>query len=105
MVEALEQKLRAAGLPLVGVTLGTRTDKATWRVDWSQPPTAQQQATAQAIIDAFDIATEEAKAAEAEGTSRAEIIARGIGRVLVAKGICTANELKAAIKAEWEASK
>ena len=106
MIEpALDQKLRAAALPIVGITIGTRTDKATWRADWLGTPTAQHIAQAQAIIDAFDIAAEEAKAAEAEGTSRAEIIARGIGRALVAKGLLTQNEIRAAIKLEWESSK
>ena len=101
----LDSKLRAAGLPIEGVGIGRRDDKATWRVDWATEPTVQQLAQAQAIIDALNIEVEEAKAVEEQGLARAEVIARGIARVLVAKGVCTANEIKAAIKTEWDSVK
>ena len=105
LTEAFNNKLVAAGLPVVGVSIADAQDRMTWRVDWASKPTAQQIAQAKAIIDNFDAAAEEAKVEEAHGTSRAEIIARGIGRVLESKGIATRAEIRAAIKAEWEASK
>lgn len=100
----LTDKIKAAGLLIDGVSIGVVADKTTWRVSWTGTPTAPQEAQAQAIIDALDIPVEEAKATEEQGIARAEIIARGIGRVLVAKGLATQAEIKAAIKAEWVAS-
>ena len=45
----LDQAIKAAGVPIVGVSLGRLEDKPTWRV---HPP--ELQAQAQPIIDAFD---------------------------------------------------
>lgn len=45
----LDQALRAAGVPIAGVSIGRRDDITTWRV---QPPHLQAQA--QPVIDAFD---------------------------------------------------
>lgn len=98
----IHTKLKAAGLPVIGMGFPSVTDRTTWRIDWDGTPTAGQLAQAQAIIDALDIPVEEAKATEEQGIARAEIIARGIGRVLVAKGLATQAEIKAAIKAEWD---
>lgn len=98
----VEEKLKTAGLPIAGIHMPLLDDRTTWRVVWDGTPTAQQLTQAQAIINALDIPVEEAKATEDAGIARAEVIARGIGRVLVAKGVCTANEIKAAIKAEWD---
>lgn len=100
----LEDKLKAAGLFPSSISFGNRTDKSTWVLQWATPPTVQQAAQAQAIIDAFDIAAEEAKATEDSGTARGEIMAKGIVNLLVAKGVCTLAEAKAAIKAAWQAS-
>ena len=60
----LDAALKAAGLPISGVSVGFRsrdgsdvrpaTDKTTWRVNWSAPPTKAQVAAAQAIIAVFD---------------------------------------------------
>ena len=48
---ALDQAIRAAGVNIVGVSIGTPEDKATWTV---QPP--ELEAAAQPVIDGFDIA-------------------------------------------------
>ena len=45
----LDRVLKAAGVPIVSVSIGRRTDKSTWTV---QP--SDLQAAAQPIIDAFD---------------------------------------------------
>tara|TARA_R110000850_G_scaffold177498_2_gene303326 strand:- start:664 stop:1047 length:384 start_codon:yes stop_codon:yes gene_type:complete len=50
----LDAQLQAAGLPIIGVSIGASADKSTWTV---QPP--ELQAQAQPIIDAFDIPAEE----------------------------------------------
>ena len=100
----LTRKLLGAALQVDGVSIGRHDDKATWVIDWVNPPTAQQEAQAQTIIAAFDVAAEIAKATEDAGTARGEIMARGIVNLLVAKGVCTLAEAKAAIKAAWQAS-
>lgn len=50
---ALDMALRAAGIPIDGVTLGA-TPPSTVVVDFKPEATAEQQATAQAIVDGFD---------------------------------------------------
>ena len=45
----LDRALRAAGVPLDGVSIGSESDRSTWRVS---PASAQ--AAAQPVIDAFD---------------------------------------------------
>ena len=49
IAERLDRALRAAGVAIVGVSIGSPTDKATWTV---QPRTLQ--SAAQPTIDAFD---------------------------------------------------
>lgn len=46
---ALDQAIKAAGVAIVGVSIGDPADKRTWKV---QPPNLQ--SVAQATIDAFD---------------------------------------------------
>lgn len=48
----LEQAIKAAGHPIVGVSIGRASDKSTWRVD---PP--ELQTAAQPVIDAFTAPT------------------------------------------------
>ncbi len=48
VAERLDQAIRAAGVPIVGVSVGDEQQKATWTV---QP--ADQQAAAQPVINAF----------------------------------------------------
>lgn len=53
----IDKALRAAGVPIVGVSVGRATDKATWRVDFAADATSAQRAAAQAVLDAFDPAS------------------------------------------------
>ena len=46
----LDKQLKSAGLPIVGVSIGSSADKSTWTV---QPP--ELQAQAQPIIDAINL--------------------------------------------------
>jgi hypothetical protein len=55
----LDAQLKAAGIPIAGVSIGTATDKATWSVQFLDTATAAQHAQGQAIIDAYDIPAEE----------------------------------------------
>jgi hypothetical protein len=50
----LDRQVKAAGIAIVGVSIPVSADKSTWTV---QPPTLQ--ASAQPVIDAFDIPAEE----------------------------------------------
>ena len=50
----LDQQIKAAGIEIVGVSIGDVANKSTWTV---QPPDLQ--AAAQPTIDAFDIPAEE----------------------------------------------
>src|SRR3990167_5869359 len=61
----LSRALRAAGIPIVSVSIGDVTNKATWRV---QPPELQPQA--QPIIDAFDPSAPAILAAELDTEAR-----------------------------------
>lgn len=50
--------LRAAGLPILGVSIGNRTDKTTWRVDFTPEATDKQRTEAAALISAFEPAVD-----------------------------------------------
>lgn len=52
-VSVLHKTLVAAGLPVVGVSLGANPP-TTVVLSWEGTPTTEQQATAQAIVDGFD---------------------------------------------------
>ena len=52
--QLLDGQITAAGIPIVGVSIGVADDKSTWTVT---PPSLQAQA--QPIIDAYDIAAED----------------------------------------------
>jgi len=58
LARALDHACRAAGVTIVGVSIGDRTDPSTWTVD---PP--DQQLAAQPVIDGFDIAAADLAAA------------------------------------------
>ena len=61
----LHQRLSTVA-PITGVSLGMLADKTTWRIDFRPEATSQQQADAQAVVDAFDVAVEEQKLKDAE---------------------------------------
>jgi len=52
--------------PILGVSIGSRDDKSTWRIDFKPEVTAQQKLNAQAVIDAFDVVAEEKKLKDAD---------------------------------------
>lgn len=64
IVAALDRALKAAGLPIDGVSAGFRsrdgsvvkpaTDRSTWEIQWAVKPTDAQLAAAQAVMDAID---------------------------------------------------
>lgn len=48
--------LLSAGIPLIGVSIGDATDKATWRIDYAPDATSEQRALGATIVDEFVIA-------------------------------------------------
>lgn len=50
---AVQRTLAAAGVPVIGVSIGTPLDKTTWRVDFAAGATAGQRATAATVVAAF----------------------------------------------------
>jgi hypothetical protein len=53
MTPRLEADLKAAGIPFVGLFIGSVADKSTWRVQFTPAATQAQQAQAATILAAF----------------------------------------------------
>ena len=51
----LHTQLTAAGIPVSGISIGRKDDKATWRVDFAPEATDEQKAQAAQIVAAFDV--------------------------------------------------
>lgn len=86
IAEALDRALRAAGLTIVGVSIGRRDDKATWRVAFSGKVDSAAMTTAQNVIQALDPNN---LAASPDDPVKALVA------LLVAKGIVTSQEVGA----------
>ena len=54
-MNALHTQLTAAGIPVHGISIGRKDDKATWRVDFAPEATDEQKAQAAQIVAAFDV--------------------------------------------------
>lgn len=46
--------LVANGIPIEGVSIGSLTDKSTWRIDFTLEATEAQRTQAQALLESFD---------------------------------------------------
>ena len=64
-IVALDMRIKAV-CPIQGVSVGTRDDKSTWRIDFKPEATVQQRADAQAVVAAFNVALEEQKLKDAD---------------------------------------
>lgn len=53
IVSKLLDRFRRAGLTGLSVSIGNRSDKTTWRIDWPEQPNPEQEATASQIVEAF----------------------------------------------------
>ena len=51
----LHSALVAVGLSIVGVAIGKRNDKSTWRIDWSGAPEKAQTDLAAQVVAALDL--------------------------------------------------
>ncbi len=54
LAAGLDTALKAAGIPIVGVSIGSSADRATWAVQFLPNATAQQQTQAAGIVATFD---------------------------------------------------
>ncbi len=51
----LDSALKAAGVPIVGVSIGDPADRSTWRVELLESATKEHEATAAALILSVDV--------------------------------------------------
>jgi hypothetical protein len=93
--DALDAALRAAGVPIIGVTVGAAADRATWVVQFDASATPAQQATAAATLAAFDLVGFPArlKTAQFLATSRGKDVLATIALIKRAQGIAAWNGL------------
>jgi len=93
----LDQALRAAGLPVMGVAIGRKDDKTTWRIDFTADATDAQRAAAAKLMSSFDVT-----AANAEPDSARDVLGEidalktqlaGLQNVLVKKSVIRADEI------------
>ncbi len=82
----------AAVAPIEGVRLKIRADKTTWEVDFLPGATQAEKDAAQAVIDGFDIAAEDAAHA-AQEVREAKVAGTKLADILIAKGIITEEDL------------
>lgn len=62
---ALDRAVRAV-CPIDGVAIKTITDKTKWRIDFAPEATAEQRASAQSTLDAFDVTAASAPPSDVE---------------------------------------
>lgn len=54
VAERLDRALRAAAIPIVGVSVGREDDRATWAVQYDDTATDQERTDGDALVQAFD---------------------------------------------------
>jgi hypothetical protein len=79
----LTRALKAAGIPIVGVSIGRPGDRSTWRIDYAPEATAAQRTAGEALKASFDPDAVDVLAAEkdAEATRIADdVLIRALAR-------------------------
>lgn len=74
--------------PIYGVSIFSKVDKTTWRIDFKDEATKAQRSAASVVLDAFDINTPDSQPSLSDGE---------LADLLVAKGIITDADVSAAI--------
>lgn len=87
----IHEKVEAVA-PIEGVSVGVRGDKLTWRVDFLRSATAAQRRDAQDVIDAFDIAAEDA-ILEATAVRGEKIEGTRLTDILIREGVISESDL------------
>jgi hypothetical protein len=110
----LTRALQQAGIPILGVSIGQETDRATWRIDYAPAATAQHRTDGETLRQTFDplAATEDQKDRQEE---RDQDVAKKIIRALavaihkrfktggVTGDTVTVAQWEAAIRSEYDA--
>lgn len=105
----LDDALRAAGIPIAGVSVGSDADRSTWRVAFLPAATDAHRAEAAQIVGTFDPADPAVIAArqlaDAQATSRQKDVLATIAWVIRSRNVSAWNALtgaqkKAAVLAE-----
>ena len=93
----LEEALAKSGIPVSGVSIGRKDNKATWRVDYSSDPTLEQRAQAADIINGFDVAAAKSKRDTIAALARSDLnmprIIEDIYDALISKGVIKKSDL------------
>jgi hypothetical protein len=76
--ERLDRALKAAGIPIIGVSIGSETDRVTWAIQYAPQATAQHRTDGEALRLSFDPASQAASDAE-----KADRAARADGDALI----------------------
>ena len=63
MIAKLDAAVKAAA-PIFGVSVGNKSDKATWRIFFKPEATDPQRSAAQGVVDAFDVEAAENPSAD-----------------------------------------
>lgn len=108
---ALDRAVRAAGIPIHGVSIGRPNDRATWRIDYDGA-SAGQIATGDALIQSFDvndaavIAREAAVAAKSLDDRKLQALAVAVHKrfkLFVPGDTMTALQWKQSLRDEFDA--
>lgn len=87
---ALDAAIKAV-CPIYGVSIGVDDDKTTWRIDFTEDATTDQQAAAQKVLDAFDPAT-----------VPADVPAPDVLAILKKKGVITDEDIAVDVAAQTD---
>lgn len=60
LAAGLTRALARGGIPAVGVSIGVRADRSTWRIDYAPEATAPQRASGAALLQTYDLAADTA---------------------------------------------
>lgn len=95
--EQVQRAILRAGVTVIGVSIGVRASKATWRVDHLATATQAHRDTATATIAAFDpadpVVTTDAQTAPFIATSRQKDVLATCALIVRARGIPAWNAL------------
>ena len=111
LAAAFHRAVAAAGVPLVGVSIGLPNDRRTWRIHYAANATAQHVATGEALILSFDpadpvvVARERAEDAKELEQKRLQAVALATHqrfKASVPGDTVTLAQWRAAIRAAWD---
>lgn len=111
LAAAFHRTVAAAGVPLVGVSIGRPADRTTWRIHYAATATAQDVTTGEALIQSFDptdaavVARERAEDAKELDEKRLQAVAVAVHqrfKASVPGDTVTLAQWRAMIRAAWD---